>query len=169
LKKKLINILFFEDFFLAVLNKSSDSVAVNASVSSEAVADASGVVALASSATFKGVEIRELKLSDVLGLWHPVSTSDTGSASITAEVALNSQEVLRSLNRVTNKGDVQSEDGIKCLGSVNLNLVNNAVGESLKSVLNIENKVMEIVRVWLKGNGDGGEGLVKLALEGQSE
>jgi len=52
---------------------------------------------------------------------------------------------------------------------VNLNLVNNAVGESLKSVLNIENKVMEIVRVWLKGNGDGGEGLVKLALEGQSE
>jgi len=69
---------------------------------------------------------------------------------------------------VTNKGDVE----VDCASSgraVDFNSVNNAVRETHKSLLHIQNHIVNTDTCIWEYNGDGGEGLVQLALESQSE
>jgi hypothetical protein len=92
-----------------------------------------------------------------------------------ALVGLNSQEVLATLDRVTSELDEANHNinitrsGILVVreGAVNIDTINDSVGETQESELDIVLQVFIISHV--HGDGEGGEGLVALRLEGKSE
>lgn len=150
------------------LNQCSDCVATVASVTSKAIANSRGIVALSTAAALEGIEVRQLQLSDVLCLGLQGQAGELGSAAIAADEVLDGEQVLRTLHVVTNEGNV--DDDIiadESVRAVDLDLVNDAVGQLHEGLLDVDHKVMEgctVVDDW-----SCGKGLVKSTLEGNAK
>jgi len=160
------------------LYKCSDSIASQPSVASKAVANARGVVALSTSTTLERVEISKLNVGNILIEGLQVGASDLGSASIVAKVVSYRQRILRALNVVANKREVQRDPLISTPASagtartrrtMHVNSVNNVVGQLHKRLLNLQHEIMEVSSGWLKRDRLGGEGLVQFGLESQGK
>jgi len=168
------------------------SVAVLASVSRKALAKTSGVVALTSAAALVRVVVGGGGGVDLtnevtrVGTGLDGDTSQLGGATIVALIIVHNKQVLGTLDVVTSEGnkhiELESSNSLSVSGGGrlvdtdvsglrgDLDTVNHLVGKHEESQLNIigELIVIETIRV-THDNGDGGEGLVQLGLEGKSE
>jgi len=133
------------------------------------LANARCVIALSSASAFVRVEVRQLQFSDVLVVDGKNGSGNLGSAAIVAQVILDTQKVLRPLNSVTNKGDVQGEVGSASLGSMHFHIVDDAIWQLQQRSLNFEDKLMQIGGCSLENNGPGSESFVQSALKGQGK
>jgi hypothetical protein len=162
---------------LTALYKGGNGVASKASVASKAVADASGVITLASSAALETVEVGKLDIGDVLVKGLQIHTSDLGGAAITAQVVADSDGVLRSLDVITSEGEVKLNplvsnvstanrfaSACSSVGAMNVDLVNNSVGQLQQGCLDVQDEIVEICGGGLESNRAGGEGLIQLGL-----
>jgi len=152
--------------------QSGQGVAVVTRVSSEALAQTSGVVALATAAALVAVVVSQTDFSGVTGLLVVASLQvqavNLGSASVTALVGLNDKHVLGALHRGTSEGDVHHHltRGVTH-SSGDSDTVNNSVGQVQQSQLDIVNQIGKISII--KRNGNSGEGFVQSGLESQGK
>jgi len=91
-------------------------------------------------------------------------TSDLWGAAITAEVIVDNDQVLRTLDGVTIEGNINGVINGVDLVDGNHNAINNSVGELQQGKLNIVSKISFSAR-FVEHNWNSSEGFVQLALE----
>jgi hypothetical protein len=119
--------------------------------------------------------------SDSLVVRLQVKTSKLRGAAIIAAVGADGQQILGALNVLAREGDIETDgrgDGVTSSNEIlheesssNLNVIDDAVGETLEGLLNIKYEITEIIGrgETLDDDGASGEGLVQLRLKGEGK
>lgn len=161
------------------LEESMQGVAVVSSVATEALAQASGVITLSTSAAFIAVVEGTLKLNNrgMIGFASGIDwkTRQLGGASISTDISVDDQQVLFALHGVSGE----------CNGNIDLDIIedsgdfanghsdtiNDLVGQLQQRHVDIVNQISEIRSggVIIKDNRNSGEGFVQLRLEGNGK
>jgi hypothetical protein len=161
--------------YINSLLKGSEDLARATSIAGEALAQTRSVVALSTTATLVRIVVSQAKLGDI-GEGISISrlqreTINLGRASVSTLVVLHKDHVLGSLYTFPSEGDVNGDNAklfsIQTVVGGNSDAIDDSVGEIQQRQLNIVHKIREIVT--LEYNGNGGESLVQLGAESQSE